>query len=160
MFVHFKRKNVLLFYNPNNKTFVFPVSFSEYKYAYYSRTWQIFVQWRRSHFVSATWRVFSVSLQRWVFSLRLSSLATEHQSASRFVVCGDYRLGCDQHVAEPGEIPYLFDRVKVCLSGLHLIGSHFCFEVWLQEVSHQLKKGLQTLSTKTFSCHMQISLWS
>lgn len=24
MFVHFKKKNVLLFYNPNNKTLVFP----------------------------------------------------------------------------------------------------------------------------------------
>lgn len=67
--------------------------------------------------------VFSVCpLQRWVFSLRLSSLATEHQSASRFTVCGDYRVGRDEHVAEPGELPHLSDRVSACLNVLHVIG--------------------------------------
>lgn len=46
-------------------------------------------------------------LQRWLLPLRLSPLAAEHQSASWLAVRGDHSVGGDQHVTEPGEIPYL-----------------------------------------------------
>lgn len=49
--------------------------------------------------------LFSVPFQRWVFSLRLGSLATEQQSATRLSLCGDNSVGRDQHIAESGEIP-------------------------------------------------------
>lgn len=48
-------------------------------------------------------RLYLISAQRWVVSLRLGSLATEHQSASGFSVGGDHRLGRHQHLAEPGD---------------------------------------------------------
>lgn len=105
MFVHFNRKSMLLFYNLTIKPLSFPI------------TQPMQIDFLQMYFLCmanicpAKHNVFFCSspLQRWVFSLWLSSLATEHQSASRFVVRGDYSVGRDQHIAKPGEIPYLLD---------------------------------------------------
>lgn len=67
------------------------------------------------HAFLCTWCAFVHPLQRWVFSIWLSSLATEQQSASRIIVCGDYGVGRDQHVTEPGEKPVAQHKLwKLC----------------------------------------------
>lgn len=115
MSVHFNIKSMLLFYYLTIKHLSFPIT-----QPMQIDFLQMYFLWM-ANICPAKHNVFFCSslLQRWVFSLWLSSLATEHQSASRFVVRGDYSVGCDQHIAKPGEIPYLLNGV--CLSGQHLM---------------------------------------